>query len=93
MRNLLLLIRSVFRRSLCALFLCKLITRFCLTSKAQGHKTSILYILMNDLSTVQFLIQNDPSLLLKLVVLKSLLSFSCITTLRSQPTNLFEPKL
>lgn len=32
-------------------------------------------ILMNDLSTVRFLIHNDPSLLLKLVVLKCLLSF------------------
>lgn len=31
-------------------------------------------ILMNDLSTVQLLIHNDPPLLLKLVVLKRLLS-------------------
>lgn len=30
---------------------------------------------MNDLSTVRFLIHNDPSLLLKLVVLKCLLPF------------------
>lgn len=54
--------------------LCKLITRFCLTSKAQGHKTNICHILMNDLSTVQFLIQNDPSLLLKWAVPKCLLA-------------------
>lgn len=67
------MIRSVFICSLCTLFLCKLITRFCLTSKAQGHKTNIFYILMNDLSTVQFRIQNDPSLLLKLVVLSPFL--------------------
>lgn len=32
-------------------------------------------ILMNDLSTVQFLIHNDPPLLLKLVELKRLLYF------------------
>lgn len=45
--------------------LCKLITRFCLTSKAQGHKTNICYIPMSDLSTVRLQMQNDPSLLLK----------------------------
>lgn len=42
-------------------------------STRSQDKHFFFYILMNDLSTVQFLIQNDPSLLLKLVVLKCLL--------------------
>lgn len=82
------LISFVFKCSLCTLFfLCmciKLITWFCLTPKAQGHKTNILYILMNGLSTVQFLIQNNPSLLLSLMVLKCFLPFACTTKPETQ---------
>lgn len=73
--------------------LCKMITRFCLTSKAQGHKTNICYIPMSDLSTVQFLLQNDPSLLLKRWYFSVSFPCSCTTELRPQPPTLWTSTL
>lgn len=85
-------VRSVFQCSLWTLLCARWFTRFCLTSKAQGHETNTGYILMSDVSTVRFLIWNDPSLLLKRVVPKHPLSFLLHNrTLILAPNCLSEP--